>query len=339
MPINKNAIIRYNTLDKCFRNTGRNYFIEDLLNSVNQALLDLNPDSKGIAIRQLREDIRFMRNEDGYDAPIEVIKQNKKGIYRYSDSSFSINQSPLNATEKEKLKSALSILNRFEGSVEFEWLTDIAPILDDHFGLKSKKQKIIGHDTNVDYTGYKWITSLFNSISNEIVLHLEYKTFDLKSFKFNFHPYYLKQYNKRWFVFGLNTSNQNPQWNVPLDRIESITETTIEYIKDTTDWEDYFDDIIGVTKPHNAVNTTDVLLKFSKEQAPYVITKPLHLSQKKPKINEDGSVEIRINVILNKELERLILSYGSAVQVIEPSELRQNIANTINETQKTYLCR
>jgi len=31
MATNKNAIIRYQALDKCFRNPGRKYFMDDLM--------------------------------------------------------------------------------------------------------------------------------------------------------------------------------------------------------------------------------------------------------------------------------------------------------------------
>ena len=65
-----------------------------------------------------------------------------------------------------------------------------------------------------------------------------------------------------------------------------------------------------------------------------MITKPLHLSQKPPKYYEDGTVEIRIKVIPNNELERLILSYGSGIEVLEPIELRERIAkNNKNKRQ------
>ena len=79
MPINKNAVVRYNTLDKCFRNSGRNYFINDLLDAVNKALFEINPNTNGIQIRQLRSDISFMKSTDGYGAPIKNDK-NMMGI-------------------------------------------------------------------------------------------------------------------------------------------------------------------------------------------------------------------------------------------------------------------
>jgi len=110
MPINKNGVLRYNALDKCLSNPGREYFFDDLMNEVNNALLMEDPKSTGIQIRQLRKDIQFMKSEAGYSAPILAYRYMKKAFYRYEDLSFSINNSPLNQLEANQLKSALAIL-------------------------------------------------------------------------------------------------------------------------------------------------------------------------------------------------------------------------------------
>ena len=51
MAITKNAMIRYLVLDKCFGNTGREYTFEDLLDECNNALLNANPHSSGISVK------------------------------------------------------------------------------------------------------------------------------------------------------------------------------------------------------------------------------------------------------------------------------------------------
>ena len=67
MSITKNAFLRYQTLDRCFKNNGRNYLIADLLEEVNTALFDDNPSNNGIQIRQLRDDIKFIKSEAGFN--------------------------------------------------------------------------------------------------------------------------------------------------------------------------------------------------------------------------------------------------------------------------------
>ena len=103
MATNKNAVLRYNTLDKCFSNFGRKYYFDDLVDEVNNALLDFDPESAGIKTRQLRDDIRFMKSEAGYAAPIVAYPDGKKAFYRYDDKNYSINKKPLNQTEAEQI--------------------------------------------------------------------------------------------------------------------------------------------------------------------------------------------------------------------------------------------
>ena len=85
MAVNKNALIRYQALDRCFRNSGRMYFWEDLLEECNKALMDFDPNSEGIQRRQLFDDIRFMESEQGWLIPLGRIQYSRKVYYRYED--------------------------------------------------------------------------------------------------------------------------------------------------------------------------------------------------------------------------------------------------------------
>lgn len=331
----KHQIIRYNKLDKCFQNFNNEYSIDDLLEAVNEAILDYDPGSSGVEIRTLRKDLKFMRSPGGYDAPIETYRGSGGFYYRYSDQTFSINNSPLSDTEASQLKNAISILQRFEGSPEFEWINEIAPLLNDKFGLKNQDQKVMSLESNIDYKGYEFITPLFNAIINKNVLQIRYEPFNKSEYTVTFHPYFLKQYNNRWFVFGYNEFNDNPHWNLALDRITGeIHKTNAKYRADTTDWVDFFDDIIGVSKD-SGNNAQEIKLLFTPEQAPYVNTKPLHPTQK-IRVLEDGSLEVRITVIPNYELETRILSFGEKVKVLSPESLVSKISQRIKLLIEKY---
>ena len=333
MPINKNALLRYHVLDKCFRNTGRRYFFEDLMQAVNEALQEEISGHGGISVRQLREDIRFMKSEAGYAAPIETFREGKKAYYRYEDPSFSINNSPINATEAEHLKTALTVLQRFEGAPQFEWVQELVPMLKDRFGLESKERGVMSYDTNIDYTGYDKIRPLFDAIINKRVLEVTYIPFGRDEITFFFHPAYLKQYNYRWFVFGLNEAAGHSAWNMPLDRIHRMQETERKYIETDIDWNEYFDDIIGVTRREE--EPEQVVLVFTVEQAPYVETKPLHLSQRQKRL-DNGELQVTLNVIPNYELETLILSFGEKVRVIGPERLKDRIRERLGKAVENY---
>ncbi len=331
----KHQIVRYNRLDRCFQNFGKEYTIDDLLEAVNEAIFEYDHESSGIEIRTLRKDISFMRSESGYNAPIETIRGSNGYYYRYTDKSFSIYKSPLNDTEAEQLKKAVSILQRFEGSPEFEWVNELGPLLNDKFNLKSQEKKVMSLESNIDYKGYNHITPVFNAIINKTVLKIKYEPFGKEEYEITFHPYFLKQYNSRWFVFGYNEFNHESQWNLALDRINGdVEKTNNKYKEDTTDWEEFFDDMIGVSKGKDE-QPEEVKLVFSKEQAPYIKTKPLHSTQKTRQL-EDGLLEIRISIVVNYELEMRILSYGEKVKVISPHNLVLKIKERIKQQFQNY---
>ncbi|NLF42068.1 MAG: WYL domain-containing protein [Bacteroidales bacterium] len=334
MSVNKNALIRYQVLDRCFSNSGRMYFWEDLLEECNKALIDFNPYNEGIQRRQLFEDIRFMESEQGWSIPLERLRYGRKVYYRYEDLSFSINSQPLNDSEVEKVKSALQILSRFTGTPQFEWVNEMIPMLESKFGLIKRNSEIINFESNIDLKGLHFLTPLFNAIVNERVLQVKYKDFkSTEPYEITFHPYYLKQYNNRWFVFGLNSDNQVSNWNLALDRIESLSESVQKYKSSKTDWEDYFFDLIGVTRPESS-ELQEIILKFTPEVAPYVITKPIHPSQKHK--NDPTGLEIRVKIIPNFELERLILSFGEQVKVISPQDFKERISKRLKSAGHLY---
>lgn len=334
MAINKNALIRYHALDRCFRNPGRMYFWEDLLEECNKALLDFDPSSEGIQRRQLFDDIRFMESGQGWSIPLIRIRHGRKVYYRYEDLNFSINNQPLNDSEAEQIKSALQIFSRFSGTPQFEWVNEMIPMLETKFGLIERKNEVISFESNIDLKGLHFLTPLFNAIINERVLLVKYKDFkSSEPYEITFHPYYLKQYNNRWFAFGLNAENQVTNWNLALDRIESLSETNLNYNPSKTDWEEYFYDLVGVTRP-KGVKLQEIVLEFSPKVAPYIITKPLHPSQKHK--NDSTGLEVRIKVIPNYELERLILSFGEQVKVIFPQDFKERISQRLNSAGRLY---
>ena len=149
------------------------------------------------------------------------------------------------------------------------------------------------------------------------------------------HPYYLKQYNNRWFLFGITEQNKEVLTNLALDRIVNIELTDIPYIPNTSfDFEEYFEDVVGVSVPRNG-QPEKVVLKISEKQYPYIITKPLHPSQ--TELDKDNRV-IQLTVFQTWELESLIASYGDDIEVIEPVSLREKMQRKIKNLYEKYNC-
>ena len=114
MPVNKNALIRYKTIDKCLRNRYRRWTIEDLVDACSDALYEMEGIDKGVSMRTVQGDIQIMRSDKlGYNAPIEVY-ENK--FYRYADPEYSINENPLNAEDYDLMEKAVCLISEIPES-------------------------------------------------------------------------------------------------------------------------------------------------------------------------------------------------------------------------------
>ena len=287
-----------------------------------------------IPIQRVLAEEAYMASAEGWNAPIEGISFGKKKYFRYSDKNFSIDKQPLNQAELEQIKAAMQVLSHFKGMPQFEWLNELNPKMENALLLENNTAPIIGFDNNNYLTGIERLGDLFHCILYKKPLCITYQSYKkTEPSKQLLYPYYLKQYNNRWFLFGLNVK-LNKITNLALDRIKAVEEEHIPFIESTIDFEEYFDDIIGVTLPENSTKER-IILKFSTLASPYVFSKPLHHSQKKVEYNNE-ELTISIEVIPNYELESLMLSFGERVEVIEPDNFKNIIKKRLEDATNSY---
>lgn len=324
MPINKNAIIRYHALDQCFSNFGRIYYIEDLIEACNKALFEYAFIENGVKRRQIFDDISFMESEQGWSIPLERIKEAKRVFYRYSDKNFSIKNQYISEIEAVRIKEALMIFERFKGMPQFDWMDELIVRLNSTFNINDSSKSIISFENNPYLKGIDLISGLFNSILYKKTIEIEYQSYNQNKASINcVSPYHLKEYNNRWFLFGFN-HNFDDISNFALDRIVSFKESKNEYVENLAiDFEEYFEDIVGVTIPkHNSI--TKILIEISNDRFSYIESKPLHGSQKI--VNRTtNSTTVELNMIINRELISLLFSFGSEIKIIEPFDLKEII--------------
>ncbi len=326
MSTNKHAIIRYQALDRCFSNFSRRYYMEDLINECNRAIYEYTGNVEGIKRRQVFDDINFMESEEGYAIPLERKRDGKRIYYRYDDSHYSINRQPLSVEEVEQLKSTILMLNRFKGIPHFDWMNEVLAHLESAFHLKDNVANAVCFEENPDLVGLHYFTDLFNAIINKQVIQLTYHRFDKPITTYVFHPYQLRRSNNRWFIIGFNAAygDERRISNLALDRIEGIKLLPdVKYRENVTDLDDYYYDVIGITvlegKPKEKI-----LMKIYFPTANYVLTKPLHASQKiKERTKEYILVEL--NIVPNYELDSMLISYAHDVEVLQPLSLRQSL--------------
>lgn len=320
MATNKHATIRYHALDKCFGNFGRRYYIEDLIEACNNAIYEFSGSVDGIKRRQIFDDLIFMESDQGWSIPLDRIKDGRRVYYRYSEKSYSIKNQPINESEANQLKETLSLLTRFKGMPQFEWMDELLVRIETAFNLKHSNSVIVGFEQNPYLKGLNFFTELFNATRYKRVLEISYQGFKQETpSTLLIHPYYLKQYNSRWFLFGRNEGFDGIT-NLALDRIISITETDKPFAENNlVDFTEYFEDVIGVTVNENKA-VEKILLKIDKQLWPYIETKPIHGSQKVKEVT-DENIKIELNLQINYELVSTIFSLGEGVQVIAPEEL------------------
>lgn len=319
MPVNRNALIRYKTIDTCLRNKYRQWTLEDLIDACSDALYEYEGIDKGISRRTVQMDIQMMRSEKlGYNAPI-VVYDNK--YYKYEDEDYSITNTPLSEQDLKTMSEAVEVLRQFKGFSYFSEMGDIVSRLEDH--VTSAKQKtipVIDFEKNESLKGLDYLDTIYHAIVNKQVLTMKYRSFKARSANtFLFHPYLLKEYRNRWFVFG---RRKGSLVNLALDRIHHLEIAEKEkFIENNLfDPQTFFDDLVGVTK-NSGLKAETVRFWVNRENAPYVQTKPFHKSQQLIEIQEDGSMVFEIKVVINQELQREFFGYVDTIKILSPSSL------------------
>ena len=330
MSSNKNALIRYKTLDKCLKNKYKKYTLEDLMTECSEALFEFEGKESFVSKRTVQLDLQNMRSEKfGYEAPIEVYERR---FYRYTDPDYSIHNISVNENDLKTMNNAIQILKQFKDFSMFKEMNGVIQKLED--SIQSTNQKPIIHlDKNERLKGLEHIDALYESILNKKVLNIKYKSFKARESKnYVVHPQLLKEFNNRWFLICLFKGNI---MNLALDRIEEIaTEEKTEYIDKDFNADRYFGEVIGATVSETQ-RPQNVVFHITSQHSPYVKTKPFHHSQEIVKEDETGTT-FKICVQLNFELERMILGMGECITILGPRRLKQRIYKSLKEAVGNY---
>ncbi|WKZ59133.1 MAG: WYL domain-containing protein [Cyclobacteriaceae bacterium] len=334
MPVNRNALIRYRTIDNCLRNRQRRWTLEDLIEACSEALYEYEGIDKGVSRRSIQMDIQMMRSDKlGYNAPIIVLE---KKYYTYEDPEYSITNIPLTDQDLGKLTEVVEILRQFKGFSHFQELSGMVQRLENKiYSARTKQEPIIDFEKNENLKGLEHIDTLYQAIINKTAVEFTYQSFKARSANdFTFHPYYLKEYRNRWFVLGVKKKDA-PIMTLALDRIIEIRPSNSKYLQPNGfNLGLYFKDVIGVTVNENSPSE-EVILFADNETAPYILTKPLHHSQKVVETSHHG-ILFSIRVQLNFELEREILGFGDRIKVVAPERLKRRIKEQFENALDHY---
>ena len=332
MPVDKQVQLRYEVLNKCFRDLYREYTIDDLVDACNKAMLREFDMEDGVSKRTVQNDIANLQMPPYNIRLDENLKNGRKRIYRYYDTNFTLPQFRMNDSDRNKIQAAVNVLENYAGEPVMDWArTLLMQIGSGVFG--SDSSSVVSFQSNPDLKGITLFGDLLSAIINKKVLKLTYAPFGKDSFTDRIYPYYLKQFNDRWYLIA-QAVGYDTFGHYALDRIENFEEIDMPYKESEVDFEEYFDDVIGVTVPERD-DPVDVLLSVSNNRFNYIKTKPLHLSQRV--LGEDnGYTRISINVKINRELIAQLLSFGSDIEVLAPVSLRTMMKNEISAMSYKY---
>ena len=340
MATNKNALIRYKHLDTLLSDRHHYYDINDLTEKVNQLLQDEG--FQTVTRRCIEKDLVYL-TERPFCAPIKRFKHNGKNCVAYKNPSFSIFIQEMSREERHLLRELLNTLGQFDGLDNFEWLDKFKSGLGN-----TRRRQIISFSNNPYLKNSNLLGTLFDLISNEVVICLSYHTFaDPTVRSIAFHPYLLKQYNDRWFLLGA-ADDDGKILTFALDRIDKVESLPEKkYVPCPDDLSNRFEDIVGVTLYEDRP-IEHIVFWVSDASKDYIMTKPIHESQtsikgeaennlreKHPQL--DGGAFFSIDCIQNYELIRELCSFGKELIVLEPSSIRDEAFKRISMMVDKYL--
>ena len=333
MPANRNALIRYKTIDACLRNRFRKWTLEDLIEKVSDTLYEYEG-IETISKRTIQNDIQMMRSDKlGYFAPIVVLE---KKYYTYEDLNYSITNIPISDIDLSRMNEAVEMLKQFKGFSHFAQLNEVVQKLEDHvYSVGKKKSPVIDFEKNDNLKGLAFLDILYQAVIQKKAIKMTYQSFKAKEPNvFFFHVWWLKEFKNRWFAVGVRKENGSIS-SLALDRIVEVSLSDDVNYAENQDLipEEYYKNVIGVTVSN--LRPMNVKIFVVVQHAPYVETKPLHHSQKVIERREDGIV-IEIKVQHNFELEKEILGFGEVMNVLSPESFRKKIKQRLIDATDGY---
>lgn len=338
-----------------------------MFDHLNQLLLDYREEY--LTYQHILEDYQerlFKKNEtvkgnDYYSQLHEAVKKMKKVLrakgmdfdykngrnvkdgFRYPQGVEDPMKEQCSEHHKMRTKQLLRLIEKSVGLLPPTWMADLLSNAQT-LAKEEGQGTIIDFDQSSRLEHIEHVPTFFNAIeSGKQVLSFGYRPkFGEEVVQMLFTPYYLKEYNQRWFVFGRSTTPDHkplPYSILGIERIVgriSVAEEHEVAIKSPMLAKNYFKDIVGVTRKNGsklhieiAANTPEAFYRL--------YTKPLHHSQKIVTEPSDGvKGVISIDVIANQELDSQLLAYGPDIKVLSPESYKEHFASRVEALAKQY---
>ncbi len=331
MPNNKRFSLRAKVLDGLLRKEG-GVSMREILRIVNRvlAMYGISPVSKETISRDI------LALENGYHKVIVTSrdKRDKRIIrYRYEDSSFSIFNTPLTDREIKEIKGLFDVLSSINGFPQCDWMNELCARFD--VATEINGHKVVQFEESCSKLGMEWFSKIFHTILRQKAASITYQRFGHKKRKHKVFPYYIKQHRGRWYLVGCCSSHPGSLSPFSLDRLLSFDEEPeLEYVPIGIDIDEYYKDVVGITRPDNGTPIT-IRFQVNARELPYLTTSPIHHSQVVEEENEEGAI-LSIHVIPTPELLMWFLSLGDNVKILTECQLREDLVEKCNKIVRMY---
>lgn len=327
MPVNKNMLERLIIIDRCLKRHTPRYTSKKLQEVVSEELTPVH-------LKTIQNDIVYIRKFYP-DLPV-------RGPYNYPDPDFSLLKAMGEDPDTQEFKDLIAVYQAYILSQEFHFLPAMQDVWREFSQLEEVMElnglpigRYIQLDFNRQTKGLEYIPTVMEAITDRKILGIQYQSYQKEAIDhFDLEPYFIKEYNNRWYIIGFDLNKYYKMVNVALDRILKMDISIKTFEPKRIDIEEYFDEVVGVTKMEGQ-QVEEVVLSVEPLSARYMLSKPLHKSQEGRGIR-DGRHIIALQVKQNRELINQLLAYGSGITVLQPEGLRQLMKEEISRMLEQY---
>jgi predicted DNA-binding transcriptional regulator YafY len=221
----------------------------------------------------------------------------------------------------------------------------IHPLFPLYLGLLPERDdKPVIEFEQCNYRNNIYLPVLYDAIVTRHMVTFDYCSFDKPAANVTFSPYYLKEYNRRWFVYGHTekSTGDASRERYSLDRIKNLHKKQSPLApKPQKDYAALSKDLIGVSDSDYKRPVDVIIETLNPKIHGLIVSKPFHPSQKvlEP-FHEDTNKgyphgTIILHIRPNPEMYGKLLYYSNGVKVVGSEKVYKGYLQKIQSTKNT----
>ena len=183
-------------------------------------------------------------------------------------------------------------------------------------------------------TGSQYIQQIIDAIKHRREIRFVYNKDWNNRTERHVMPLLLKEYKSRWYLVAKETAQSSPKI-FALDRVSGVFETTQYFAyPENFDPNQYFKNYFGIYRSDNDI-PQHIVIQTTTKTGNYLVSQPLHHTQHLLS-QTDTSFTFELDLVPTYDFVAELLSLGSQVKILEPSDLAQKLKATYAEALKQY---